>query len=199
MHILTKIQFFFFAFSWSLTVIGQASQFEVRLITQKVDCIKKKAFVDIEIKASEGTKGFHLASQNYRFTFDPEVVENPKLQKELELSGLVQGETAPSMYNPHTMVGTKGSLVSYNVVLASGPGVFVTSDNWISIGRIEFDIKNINKLFNATWHDDQNEGFPKTIIIKKEQQTYQKMDGGKFGQENPSFKRFCSSSEDDRA
>jgi len=74
----------------SSSMSAQTGAYDVRLVTQKVDCQNNKVWMDLEIKASAEAEVFLLANQNYRLTYDEAAIKNPKIAEELAVSGLVQ-------------------------------------------------------------------------------------------------------------
>lgn len=148
-------------------VYAQTGTYDVRLVTKQVDCEQEKVWLDVEIKASAEAETFLLANQNYRITFDKNVVQNPILSKELSVSGLVQKDGKQAFFAPHTIVGSADNLVSYNVFLQGGDGYPLDFDTWTPVGRLEFDILDIEKCLKTTWHTRSEEHFPNSIIIGK--------------------------------
>ena len=130
---------------------AQNGAYDVRLVTQNVDCENNKVWLDLEIKASTESEVFLLANQNYRLTYDDSAIKNPKIAEELVVSGLVQKADKKAFFAPHTIVGTAGNLLSYNVFLQGGDGYPLEHDTWTAIGRLEFDIVNLEKCLKATW------------------------------------------------
>lgn len=133
--------------------------FDLRFNLHEVDCANMKLYVDIEIKATSNSSTFYLSEQNYRFTFNTDVLANPTIAQELTVSGNAVSNT---FYSPHTLTGSKGSVVSYNVELASGEGYHVTDGAWTSIGRLAFDILDIESSVKFQWNDYTS--FPPTFV-----------------------------------
>lgn len=146
------------------TPVQDPAQFDLQFSQTTVDCQNMKFLVDLEIKASTMNSGFNAAFMNLRFTFNQNALGNPVLNQELNFSDLVNENGAFSFYNPHTLNGSLGDLVSYNVSLGGGVGQSV-DDNWIAVGRVEFDILDINQCADLQWNDLAD--FPSTIVIEK--------------------------------
>jgi len=71
-----------------------------------------------------------MSEQNYRFSFTRDELSNPRISKELTISGFVPGGPGTNgtngftLYSPHNLVGSLDTVVSYNVELAGGDGYF---------------------------------------------------------------------------
>ncbi|MEO1436137.1 MAG: hypothetical protein AAFV80_11425 [Bacteroidota bacterium] len=143
---------------------AECGAFEVRINPVDIDCENSRLFVDLEIRASGPNAGFNLGNQNYRFTFDESVLANPMIEQELVISGQVQEGGTNNFYNPHTTTGSVSNIVSYNVTLAFGEGYPVGTD-WVGIGRLVFDILDVNSCANFDWNTDDPADFPNTIIV----------------------------------
>ncbi len=147
------------------TPISGNGQFDVQFTsTQVADCENNTAYFDIEVRASSAANAFNIAEQNYRFTFDNTVLDNPSIETELTLSGSVTDAGGTSFYAPHTLLGSSGDVVSYNVELGAGPGYMVGTD-WVSVGRLSFDILDVTGCFDLTWNGSND--FPSTFISEK--------------------------------
>ena len=148
-----------FAFTYA---IAQTGQYDVRLVQEHpFQCGDAVIYFDIQLKASNAATTFRVSEQNYRFDYDSLALTNPRLDQELGLSGTVNDGIGTSTYNIHTLYGTLGSTVSYNVELASGTGYLLT-DKWMPIGRIAFDIIDAASCLNITWRTLSD--FPITFI-----------------------------------
>ncbi len=150
----------FFAFS----AAAQNGMHDVRFNMNSVDCAGSKIFVDIEVRANSEATTFNISDQNYRFSYNRAAVAIGSVQiEQMFLTGFI----APgSFYDPHTLTGSLDSVVSYNVVLAGGTGVEVTTD-WLTVGRISFEIIDENECLDLIWHDQAPENFPPTFIGEK--------------------------------
>ncbi|MEO1436138.1 MAG: hypothetical protein AAFV80_11430 [Bacteroidota bacterium] len=175
----------------SSSMSAQTGAYDVRLVTQKVDCQNNKVWMDLEIKASAEAEVFLLANQNYRLTYDEAAIKNPKIAEELAVSGLVQKDDKKAFFAPHTIVGTAGNLLSYNVFLQGGDGYPLEYDSWTSIGRLEFDIVDLEKCLKATWHTRAKEHFPNSIIIGKAGEEYFLAKEGHYTEISDCFSNSC--------
>jgi len=66
------------------------------------------------------------------------------------------------LFAPHNLIGSLDTVVSYNVELAGGDGYYLTADEWVQIGRIEFDILEPDACYDLVWHPQAV--FPPTFV-----------------------------------
>lgn len=161
----TKYFFYLLAMLLAFQVNAQDGQRDVRfVITEPAICQGALSLtVDVEVKAAVDP-GFFMSEQNYRFSFNGDALENPAIAEET-LTGFVSGGPGPlgfSLYSPHNLIGSIDTVVSYNLELQGGDGLFVTSDDWIKIGRLSFDVLDENACFDFLWHN--NTIFPSTFV-----------------------------------
>lgn len=158
-------------------LFAQNGQYDVRLSNARDNCSGSKYYVDIEVKATSSTTTFNMSDQNYRLSFNRAALENPFVAQELTISGLTNQGGAVTFYDPHTVLGSVDTVLSYNVVLAGGVGFPVTSTEWVPVGRVGFDrISNLPPEFRI--HDDQPANFPPTFVGEKFNNTLYKADIG---------------------
>lgn len=143
---------------------AQTGKYVVATSLEGIDCEQQKAYIDILIKATEGSSSFMLADQNYRFSFSRStlVPGSVTLEKELDVSGVTDSGAGMGLFSAHNLNGTDDTIVSYNIELLGGNGYEITSDKWTSIGRLGFDMTNVSECFALKWHD--LETFPPTHI-----------------------------------
>lgn len=143
-------------------VSAQMGQYDVRLSQEHVFyCTDDKIYFDIQIKASNAGTAFRLAEQNYRFDYDMSVLANPQIDQELDISGMIPDGIGTSVYGGHTLIGTLGPTVCYNIELIAGAGYLLT-DSWVSVGRVAFDVLNPAGCMDLIWRTQTN--FPITYI-----------------------------------
>lgn len=156
---LLSLTFLLIAFAAS----AQSGQYDVRFNMNDVDCDINKIFVDIEVRANSSATTFNISDQNYRFSYN----RNAVLVGSIAIEQMfLEGFLANSFYDPHTLTGSLDTVVSYNVVLAGGDGVLVTTD-WLTVGRISFEILDGNECLELIWHDKDPVNFPPTFIGEK--------------------------------
>jgi len=149
----------------TLTSNAQNGQSEVRfVISEPASCADPYGIlVDVEVRAA-ADPGFFMSEQNYRFSFNDEALANPAIDEEI-LTGFLQGGPGPmgfTLYSTHNLVGSLDTVVSYNVELQGGDGTFVTTGEWVLIGRLGFDVLDESACFDLTWHPQNI--FPPTFV-----------------------------------
>lgn len=147
----------------SIFAVGQDGQYDVRFDMHSVDCNANKIYINIDVRANNAAGEFNLADQNYRFSHNRDAVVAGSIQID---SQLVTGFIGTSLYDAHSLNGSIDTVSSYNVVLAGGTGIAITTD-WTTIGRISFDILDIDKCLELIWHDHSPSMFPPTFIGEK--------------------------------
>jgi len=83
----------------------------------------------------------------------------------LEISGFIPTGTGPlgfSLYAPHSLGGSIDTIVSFNVSLSGGDGVYIESTDYIGIGRMCLDILDFDVPVTLTFAS--NATFPSTFI-----------------------------------
>ncbi len=148
------------------TAQAQQGQYDVRFV--EVESQAGIALVDVEIKAHAMDKEFHLAEQNFRFSFNEDAVmpyteDNPSVSIQQELA--VSGQVSNSFYAPHHLNGSLDNTISYNIELLGGEGYFITADEWVKVGRLAFQLTSSNAELNLTWHRIAD--FPTTYVTQK--------------------------------
>jgi len=147
------------------TLHAQTGAYDVRFNIPSSEaqsfCDAQQLYVDIEIKATSGGEEFGIGEQNYRFNFNKDALANPTIIEELELiSG--QPLEGNSFYSKHNLNGSLDSVVSYNIEHLFGPGVTVVAERWLAVGRVGFDVVDMDACFDLVWHDTNL--FPTTFI-----------------------------------
>ena len=166
MNVFTKTTTFILIFflSMSFNAFAQNGMYDVRFNINAVDCENNKILVDIDVRANSSTTTFNLTDQNFRFSYSREAVELGSV--EIANQNLVGFVPPFSFYDPHTLTGSIDTVVSYNVILAGGDGVLITTD-WLTIGTISFTILDASQCLELKWHDHAPENFPPTFIGEK--------------------------------
>jgi len=89
----------------------------------------------------------------------------------LTISNFIGGADLPqprnlgfTLFSPHNLTGSLDTVVSYNVELAGGDGYFLRSgeEDWVQVGRIEFDVLDPEACFDLEWHPQAV--FPPTFV-----------------------------------
>lgn len=158
---LKHVSTLFFVILSTLFVQAQA-EYDVRFINA-VGCDDSTLLVDIEVKATDGNAGFFMSEQNYRFSYNRTAAGNPTISRQ-DLTGFLPGGTGPlgfTLYSPHNLTGSLDTVVSYNVELQGGDGTFLTSDTWVQVGQVTFDLLEPDACYDLQWHETV---FPPTFV-----------------------------------
>ncbi len=150
----------------SAQVFAQTN-YAVRFVMNSVDCQNMEVFIDLEVKANTGSPEYYIADQNYRFSFNKDAVANPSIVQELELSGNIFTQNYSAFFDAHHLNGSLDSVVTYNVVLTGGTGYPVNDATWVPVGRVKFDILDIDSCLDLIWHTHDPVDFPPTFISEK--------------------------------
>jgi len=159
-------------------LVAQNGQFVAGAFLYEVDCESGKVYIDLKIKAKGDDTQFYLADQNYRLSFNRSALQpgSVVIERELDISGIIQTPDNFSLYADHTLGGSGDTIISYNVEFLSGSGYLVTADEWASVGRIGLDITDANECFTIQFHTE--EAFPPTYISEVlDMTTYVEMEG----------------------
>lgn len=151
----------------TIQIVAQTGRYDIQFaIGKSADCTLKEAYFDIEIKAENANSTFRASDQNYRFSFNREALENPRIVEEFEVAGnILDGPNAVSLYSPHSLNGSVDTVVSYGFELSGGVGYFIGEEDWTKVGRVAFDIVDTSACVNLIWHDSNT--FPSTFIGEK--------------------------------
>jgi len=151
----------------SLNIQAQDGQSDVRFVQGNVTCEAGPIDFIIEVKAASADTEFFMSEQNYRFSFNRAALANPRITEELTISNFISPVPVPrnldfTLFSPHNLTGSLDTVVSYNVELAGGDGYYLTADEWVQVGRIEFDVLSSESCFDLEWHPQAV--FPPTFV-----------------------------------
>ncbi len=159
---------------------AEAGQYDLRFV-QIESTQSGIVLVDIEIKAHTEDREFYLADQNYRFSFNETAVlpytndaPSVNVNEELNISGLI-GQT---YYDNHHLNGSVENIISYNVELLSGEGVYISADTWVKVGQVAFTLISPDVELELTWHKIAD--FPTTYIAEKKDNNLSRLDEGNY-------------------
>ena len=166
--------------------------YQLTFSVAEVDCQNQTISVDFAVQADNANSGFKIADQNYRMSFD-KAIANPVILQELGLSGVNPLTTNQSaVYNPHSLLGSMDTMISYNIALQTNIG-FPVNTTPIPVGRLGFDIIDDSGCFDIKWHT-QNIN-PSTIIIEEINGTLIPINSANFTDITICFDEYCSSCE----
>ncbi len=162
--------FFLMAFlAFASNIQAQNGQNDVRFTQGDVSCPGGPIDFILEVRASSPDTEFFMSEQNYRFSFNRAALANPRITEELTIAGFIGGASLPqprnlgfTLFSPHNLTGSLDTVVSYNVELAGGDGYYLSANDWVQVGRIEFDVLSEDACFDLMWHSTAL--FPSTFI-----------------------------------
>jgi len=152
----------FFTFL-TIFAVAQNGEYDVRFDMHSIDCNANKIYINVDVRANSAGTEFNIADQNFRFSFNRNAIAPGSAVVD---SASLVGFVGTSLYDPHTLNGSVDTIVSYNIVLAGGTGEPVTT-SWLTVGRLSFDIVDINECIELIWHDHSPAMFPPTFISEK--------------------------------
>lgn len=156
-------------------------------------CNAQQLYIDLEIRANTTDAEFLLGEQNYRFSFNKSALANPTLIEELELrSGTpLPSPAGISFYSAHNLNGSLDSVVSYNIEHLFGDGVAISTEEWLPIGRMGFDVVDPFACYELMWHDSLT--FPSTFVSELKDNGTSRLDalGGSFTDSGLCYNSLC--------
>lgn len=171
---------------------AQDGRFMAGAFLDRIDCESGKAYIDLKIKAENSNTHFYLAEQNYRLSFNRSafVPGSVFIERELEISGVVEMSGDTIVYSNHTLLGSSDTIISYNIELLHGEGYPLTSDEWTSVGRIGLDIADINECFKIRLHGEET--FPPTYVGELFGGTFHSLPDGSYTALEGCFSDYCN-------
>lgn len=145
---------------WAFSISSSTAQnglFDVRFTVKSFTCDSSKVTIAVQVRAHDMAHTFNMGDANYRFEYDPRLINNPKIVSQEHFSNI-----APSSdfnYGPQNLNGssagtTKGivSLNTFYTGVASSARLVDTA--WTTVSCISFNVVNGTNCFPLTWHDD---------------------------------------------
>jgi gliding motility-associated-like protein len=149
----------------SQTLKAQSGVFDVRITTNKLDCATKKLLVDVQVKAHDEKTKFKMGDANYRFTYNPSILNNPTLEKQGFFSS--RGESSDPNYGTHNLNGSvarmKEGIVSLNTFYGgSGENATEVGTEYLTVSTIAFDLVDLKSSVEIKWNEGVGKSFPAT-------------------------------------
>ncbi|MFC5409365.1 Ig-like domain-containing protein [Larkinella bovis] len=148
---------------------AQKGRYHVRFLVKSIDCSTGKAIIALQVKSSVADSTFLMGDANYRFDYDPRIINNPTIVIQENYSSLAPA--SDNRYGPQNMNGstfgpTKGTVSLNTTYGGSGNGAALVPTTWTTVSCIQFDIVNTqliqNNCFALVWHTNKPEDFPIT-------------------------------------
>ncbi|RRB04755.1 hypothetical protein [Larkinella rosea] len=149
------------------TSFAQKGRFHVRFLVQAINCNTGKAVINVQVKASVADSTFLMGDANYRFDYDPRIINNPTILSQVNFSS--QAPASDVRYGVQNLNGstfgpTKGTVSLNTTYGGSGTGAAPVGTDWMTVSTIQFDIVNTqliqNNCFPIVWHTDKPTDFP---------------------------------------
>jgi hypothetical protein len=179
--------------------IAQNGQSDVRFTVKNFDCATNKVTIQVQVKAHDAAHTFLMGDANYRFDYDPRVIQNPALVSQENFSN--QAPSSDLNYAVQNLngssLGTTLGTVSLNIIYGGGGlGAKLVGTDWVTVSCIRFDVLDASQCFNLLWHTDTQ--FPVTGMNEVEllgggdYNLYIVKAGGIFGNANVCTTQICS-------
>jgi large repetitive protein len=160
------------------TAMAQNGQFDVRFAIKNYDCATNGVTIQVQVKAHDAAHTFLMGDANYRFDYDPRVINTPTLVSQEMFSN--QAPASDFNYNAQNLNGSSAGLtlgtVSLNTIYGGGGNAAkLVPATWTTVSLIRFTVQDPTKCFDLLWHDDTR--FPITGMNEIEI-----LGGGTYGQ-----------------
>jgi VCBS repeat-containing protein len=160
------------------TIMAQNGQFDVRFAIKNYDCANNSVTIQVQVKAHDAAHTFLMGDANYRFDYDPRVINTPTLISQEMFSN--QAPASDFNYNAQNLNGSSAGLtlgtVSLNTIYGGGGNAAkLVPATWTTVSCIRFTVQDPTKCFDLLWHDDTR--FPITGMNEIEI-----LGGGAYGQ-----------------
>ncbi|WP_460640207.1 Ig-like domain-containing protein [Larkinella harenae] len=191
------------------TSFAQKGRFHVQFAVKTVNCATGKAVIALQVKSSRADSTFRMGDANYRFDYDPRIINNPTIVSQENYSSATPAgdqRYGPQNLNGSTFGATKGTVSLNTTFTFKGLelGAALVPTTWTTVSCIQFDIVNPqqiqNNCFPLVWHTDSM--FPVTgmneyVVVPKtdKNEGYELKDvvaGGVFGNIQLCVQEYCS-------
>lgn len=142
----------------TITLTAQNGQYDVRFSLKNYDCGNKIATLQLQVRATDLDHRFYMGDANYRFEYDPRLIDHPRIVAQPNFSN--QQPANDANYGVQNLNGTsKGDtrgLVSVNTFYTgSANGSKQVDTAWLTVSEIAFDVINTEGCFELLWHNDK--------------------------------------------
>jgi hypothetical protein len=144
---LIKYSIFTAAFALLLSNVSfsQTGRYDLRLVHQSFDCVKKKATFSLEIKATSADSEFVMGSANIPISHKNAQLKNPKIITRSNFTMFAMGyKKIDSTYATSATADSSFYTVLINYVGDGTVGTTVSSTAWMPIVTFEFDVVGAN-------------------------------------------------------
>ncbi len=147
----------------STMATAQNGLYDVRFAIKNFDCANNKVVIQVQVKSHDAAHTFLMGDANYRFDYDPRVINTPMIVSEENFSN--QPPAMDLNYAKQTLQGSSAGLtlgtVSLNTIYGGGGlGAKLVPTTWTTVSCIKFNVTDATKCISLLWHD--NNHFPVT-------------------------------------
>lgn len=158
MRVLQHVWLVAFILFSAMTLTAQNGQYDVRFAVKNYDCGSKITTIQLQVRAIDLDHRFLMGDANYRFEYDPRLIDHPRLVAQPNFSN--QAPANDGNYGVQNLNGTsKGDtrgLISVNTFYTgSSNGAKQVDTTWTTVSEIAFDVINIESCFDLLWHNDK--------------------------------------------
>ena len=137
---------------------AQNGQYDARFSIKNYDCGNKIAILNLQVRAIDLDHRFFMGDANYRFEYDPRLIDHPRIVAQPNFSNLSpanDGNYGVQNLNGTSKGDTRG-LVSVNTFYTgSSNGAKQVDTAWMTVSEIAFDVINTEGCFELVWHNDR--------------------------------------------
>ncbi len=160
------------------TLTAQTGQYDTRFSIKNYDCGNKVVTIQLQVRAISVSLKFNMGDANYRFEYDPRLIDHPRLVAQPNFSN--QSPDRDMNYGVQNLNGTsKGDtrgLVSVNTFYTgSANGVKQVDTAWMTVSELAFDVINTEGCFDLQWHNDRTfpvSGMSEVVVTNPNQQAF---------------------------
>jgi hypothetical protein len=176
------------------------TQFEVQLVLKSYNCATKKAQIQVQVKAQDGTNPFLMGNSTFRFDYDTAQMHPPILLNQDNFSN--QAAASDSNYNAQTLtdsaLGANQSRLTLNISYSGAArGAKLVPNAWTTVSTLEMTATDTATHLLMNWRT--NLAQPPTavmgIILRDtigNYDTYQITSGGVFNPLNYDIVNYCT-------
>jgi large repetitive protein len=138
-------------------VSAQNGLYDVRFAIKNFDCANDSVTIQVQVKAHDAAHTFLMGDANYRFDYDPRVINSPSIISQENFSN--RPPSGDVNYNAQNLNGSSAGLtlgtVSLNTIYGGGGnGAKLVGTNWMTVSCIRFKVQDPTQCMSLIWHDD---------------------------------------------
>jgi gliding motility-associated-like protein len=142
---------------------AQTAQFDARLLLKRIDCPNQRAYLELQVRASDTTAKFLMGDANFRLRYDSRIIGQPFLMEQMKFSSV-----APASDRNYAEQNLQGSaegptvgLISLNLIYTGAANTATRVDTvWQTVSLLGFQLVRATSCFDLIWNNHQT--FPAT-------------------------------------